>query len=109
MRGEELDNTQTYSEYGEEQLREAVASVAVEYDDAEISVSSHADVYEETEYEAYISTKVVTVLDGDELDVIKYRYYDGYTQAETAALLRVSQATVSRREEDALKKLKKHL
>lgn len=109
MRGGEFDNSQTYSEAGEMALREAVAYVGVEYDDDTISTPSHADFYEDLEYEAYISTKVVTVLDAEELDVIKFRYYEGLTQKETSEALMVSQSTVSRREEEALRKIRSSL
>lgn len=109
MRGGELDSTQTYSEEGEEALREAVASVSVEYDDAEISVPDHAEVYEEMEYQAYVASKVVTVLSGVDLDIIKLRYYHDMTQDEVGQALGISKQAVSKRETAALEKLKRKL
>lgn len=109
MKGEELDDTQTYSDDGVEALREAVASTSVQYDDADISVPDHAEEYERIEYDAYVASKVVTVLSKDELEIIKLRYYADMSQEEVASVIGVSQKTVSRREEAALKKLKKHL
>ena len=109
MRGDELDQTQTYSEEGEEALREAVEFVSVEYDDAEISVPDHAETYEKMEYEAYVASKVVTVLDGVDLDIIKLRYYHDMTQEEVGKELHMSKQAVSRREAAALEKLKRKL
>lgn len=41
--------------------------------------------------------------------IINYRYYDGYTQSETACLLGVSQVKVSREEKLILQKLKEKI
>lgn len=109
MRGAEGYSGQTYSEEGEEALREAVASVSVEYDDAEISVPDHAEVYEEMEYQAYVASKVVTVLSGVDLDIIKLRYYHDMTQDEVGQALGISKQAVSKRETAALEKLKRKL
>lgn len=109
MRGGELDPTQTYSQEGEEALREAVECVSVEYDDTEMSVPDHAEAYEKLEHEAYVASKVVTVLKGVDLDVIKLRYYHDMTQDEVGKALGMSKQAVSRRETSALEKLKRKL
>lgn len=109
MRGAESYSGQTYSEEGEEALREGVSSVSVEYDDAEISVPDYAETYEKMEYEAYVASKVVTVLDGVDLDIIKLRYYHDMTQEEVGKELHMSKQAVSRREAAALEKLKRKL
>lgn len=109
MKGEELDDTQTYSDGGVEALREAVASTTVEYDDASMSVNDHAADYEKMEYEAYVSSKIVTNLSGVDLEIIKLRYYQDLTQEEVGELLGLSKQAVSKRENAALERLKHKL
>ncbi len=48
-------------------------------------------------------------LSNDELLLIKYRFYDGKTQCESAKLLGISQVQVSRREKQLLAKLRTRL
>ena len=48
-------------------------------------------------------------LSNDELLLIKYRFYEGKTQCESAKLLGISQVQVSRREKQLLAKLKTRL
>ncbi len=48
-------------------------------------------------------------LSNDELLLIKYRYYEGKTQSETAKFLGISQVQVSRREKQLLTKLRDKL
>ncbi len=48
-------------------------------------------------------------LSNDELLLIKYRFYEGKTQCETAKLLGISQVQVSRREKQLLAKLRTRL
>ena len=48
-------------------------------------------------------------LSSDELLLIKYRFYEGKTQAQTAELLGISQVQVSRREKQLLFKLRQRL
>ena len=48
-------------------------------------------------------------LSNDELLLIKYRFYEGKTQCESAKLLRISQVQVSRREKQLLAKLRTRL
>jgi RNA polymerase sigma factor (sigma-70 family) len=109
LRGTELDPSQTYSENGEETLREAVSSVGIEYDDTSMSVHDYADTYEKLEYESYVAAKLVTTLSGEDLDIIKKRYYEGLTQDQVADIMGVNRATISRKEKQALKQLGKHL
>ena len=106
MRGSEVDKNQTYSETGVETLREAVTSVGIEYDDASMSVSDHAETYEKVEYDAYVASKVVTLLSGIDLDIIKLRYYEGLTAREVGEKLGISKQAVNKRETAALEYLK---
>ena len=48
-------------------------------------------------------------LSNDELLLIKYRFYEGKTQCESAKLLGISQVQVSRREKQLLAKLRTRL
>ena len=53
--------------------------------------------------------KAMHHLDKKELQIIKERYYDGFTQSEIAKDLMISQAQVSRIEKQALSHLKKYM
>jgi RNA polymerase sporulation-specific sigma factor len=48
-------------------------------------------------------------LEEDEIKIVKYRYYEGFTQSKTACLLNMSQVQVSRAEKKILSKLRKVL
>ena len=48
-------------------------------------------------------------LEEDEIKIVKYRYYEGFTQSKTARLLNMSQVQVSRAEKKILLKLRKVL
>ena len=48
-------------------------------------------------------------LEEDEIKIVKYRYYEGFTQSKTARLLNMSQVQVSRAEKKILSKLRKVL
>ncbi len=48
-------------------------------------------------------------LEEDEIKIVKYRYYEGFTQSKTACLLNMSQVQVSRTEKKILSKLRKVL
>jgi RNA polymerase sporulation-specific sigma factor len=48
-------------------------------------------------------------LEEDEIKIVKYRYYEGFTQSKTACLLNMSQVQVSRAEKKILSKLRKAL
>ena len=48
-------------------------------------------------------------LEEDEVKIIKYRYYNFYTQSKTAKLLNMSQVQISRAEKKILQKLRKIL
>lgn len=51
--------------------------------------------------------QALKVLSDSELAIVKYRYYQGKTQCETAKLLGVSQVQISRKEKNILIKLRK--
>lgn len=53
--------------------------------------------------------QALTTLSKQELLLVKYRFYEGKTQVETACLLGISQVQVSRREKALLEKLKTKL
>lgn len=109
MRGSDVDKCQSYSEDGIEVMKEAVTSVSVEYDDTMMMVDDYSAKYEKKEYEAYVKSKVFGLLSGDELEIIKLRYYENMTQTEVADLFGVKQATISRKEKQALERLRKKL
>ena len=49
------------------------------------------------------------ILDNNEKDIIKYRYYNDLTQSETANLLGISQVSVSRYEKKSLNKIRNYI
>ena len=51
----------------------------------------------------------IKYLEADEVKIVKYRYYSGFTQSKTAKLLNMSQVQVSRAEKKILLKLRKAL
>lgn len=104
-----LELGRSYSEGGEEALVEAVGSVSVEYDDTSMCVPDCTEQYEKFETDAIVATNVITKLSGIELDVVKLRYYQGMTQAETGDKLGISKQAVSKHESSALSRLEKVL
>jgi RNA polymerase sporulation-specific sigma factor len=52
---------------------------------------------------------VLKYLNEDEKLIVKYRYYNSFTQSKTARLLNMSQVQVSRAEKRILLKLRKYL
>ena len=69
------------------------------------------NLYNVYKYEENNDTKIdiensIKVLEKEEQDIIKYRYYNDLTQSETAKILGISQVKVSRYEQKSLKKLK---
>ena len=53
--------------------------------------------------------QALKVLDKTELLIVKYRFYDGITQTQTAKKLNISQVQVSRKEKQILEKLRNKL
>lgn len=53
--------------------------------------------------------QALKILDKTELMIVKYRFYDGITQNETAKKLKISQVQVSRKEKQILLKLRNKL
>ena len=109
MMGSDSYSGQTYSESGEEALRDAVAYTSTEYDDTIMQTEDHAADYEKKEYEAYVSAKLVTTLSGIDLEIIKLRYYHDMSQEEVGELIGMSKQAVSKRETAALERLKHKL
>ena len=53
--------------------------------------------------------EVISMLDDRDREMIKLRYYSGYTQSRTAEVLGMSQVQVSRREKAVLALLRRNL
>ncbi len=62
----------------------------------------------ETDNNDKLFTDINIVLKGDLYDVIKYKYYQNYTQKEIGKIMGISQSKVSRLEKTALMLLKKY-
>ena len=81
----------------------------VEIDEFMAYSPDHADGYEKRDYEAHMMSVAVTCLDLKELKVLKERYYEGKSQEEVAHEFGVGQRTVSRWEDELLRKIKENL
>ena len=109
LRGSEVDSNQSYSESGVETLKSAITAKKVEYDDTYMMGDDHAIAYEEKEFARFVSSKVSEVLDGVDLKIIRMRYNQDMTLEEVGSALGLSKQAVSKRETDALEKLKRRL
>lgn len=73
--------------------------------DKEISYEYYVDERENIDTKIYLET-LLDSLDNFDRNLIDYRYYQGYTQLETADMLGVTQVKVSRQEKLILQKIK---
>lgn len=101
--------TQNYSDKGLEELRIAVNSTSTTLKEEDMLVDGAEVDYEEREYQAYVATKVVTVLDEEERQIIRMRYYQDMSLETVGNQLGMSKQAVSLKEKAALKKLERHL
>ena len=85
-----------------------VVSLSVAYEDGEDELDIPVDESERL-FDKIAVDQVTENLTEREQLLIKYRYYDGKTQCETARLLGISQVQVSRREKAILQKLRSRL
>lgn len=53
--------------------------------------------------------RALSYLEEDERKIVKYRYYDSFTQSKTAGLLNMSQVQVSRAERKILSKIRQYI
>jgi RNA polymerase sigma factor (sigma-70 family) len=90
-------------------LMDAMSNDTVDIQELEIATPDHAVEYEKTDYEAYVISVAVTTLDLKELKILKDRYYDNKTQDEVGKELGVTATTISRWEEEMLRKLRNNL
>jgi RNA polymerase sigma-B factor len=90
-------------------LMDAMSNDTVDVQELEIATPDHAVEYEKTDYEAYVISVAVTTLDLKELKILKDRYYDNKTQDEVGRELGVTATTISRWEEEMLRKLRNNL
>ena len=73
--------------------------------DKEISYEYYVDERENIDTKIYLET-LLDSLDNFDRNLIDYRYYQGYTQLETADMLGVTQVKVSRQEKLILQRIK---
>lgn len=107
--GSQSTITQNYSEKGLEELSLAVNSTSTSLKEEDMLVDGAEVSYEDREYQAYVATKVVTVLDEEERQIIRMRYYYDMSLEIVGNQLGMSKQAVSLKEKVALKKLEKHL
>ena len=85
-----------------------VASLSVSTEDGDDVIDIPVDESEAL-FDKLSVHQALKVLDKTELMIVKYRFYDGDTQCETAKKLNISQVQVSRKEKQILQKLRKKL
>ncbi len=101
-------------EIGTEELSEVlniinpVISLSCSTDDGDDTIDIPVDDTEKL-FNRLSVQQAIKDLSNDELLLIKYRYYEGKTQCETAKFLGISQVQVSRREKQLLTKLRDKL
>ena len=85
-----------------------IASLSVCNDDGEDTIDIPIDESEAL-FDKLSVHQALRCIDNTELMIVKYRFYDGITQCETAKKLNISQVQVSRKEKQILQKLRKKL
>ena len=109
LRSSDVDSSQTYSENGLEALRIAVKAKSVSLKEDDLITDDCSADFEEREFYQFIATKVDEYLEGDDLMIVKMRYYHDMTQDEVGDVMGMSKQAVSKRETQALEKLKRKL
>jgi RNA polymerase sporulation-specific sigma factor len=84
-------------------------SLTVENDDGVVETDLPTVSPEEEIIGKVLIDSAFKYLEDDEIKIVKYRYYEGFTQSKTATLLNMSQVQVSRAEKKILTKLRKAL
>lgn len=78
--------------------------------DIDTSIESFIGYDEREEVEnRFIISESIKSLSEIEAKIIKLRYYDGYSQSETAKILNMSQPQISRKEDAALQMIKRNI
>jgi RNA polymerase sporulation-specific sigma factor len=85
-----------------------VVSLSYSSDDTDEEIDIPIDDSEKL-FDRLSINQVMSTLNDNERLLIKYRFYEGKTQCETAKLLGVSQVQISRREKAILVKLRQKL
>lgn len=88
---------------------QAPISLTVENDDGIHETDLPTVSAEEEIIGKVLIDSAIKFLEEDEVKIVKYRYYNGFTQSKTACLLNMSQVQVSRAEKKILLKLRKAL
>lgn len=109
LRGSKDDATQTYSENGIGTLKDALKAKTVSLKEDDLITDDCSVDFEEKEFYQFIATKVDEYLEGDDLMIVKMRYYHDMTQDEVGDVMGMSKQAVSKRETQALEKLKRKL
>lgn len=95
----------------EEQIALALdsASPLLSIDDEEGALRAAGKEDSELSIDRLALRAALEVLGNEERKIILLRYYKGFTQRETADILKISQVQVSRKEKAILQKLKNHI
>jgi len=101
--------TGNYSEAGIQHLERTLSYEVVEMDDFMAFAPDHAEEYEDKDYAAYVMSVAVTTLTEVEMAILKARFFEDKSQEELADEYEVSQQTISRWEDEMMKKLRNNL
>lgn len=114
MREPTLSELSSESEYNVEEVGEIlnvltpIMSLSVSNDESEDVIDIPIDESDEL-FDKISVHQALKILSNTELLIVKYRYYEGKTQCETAKLMGISQVQVSRKEKKLLQKLRQKL
>ncbi len=84
-------------------------SLTATTDDGDSQTDVPVEFGEESIFNKILLNSAFDNLEENERQIIKYRYYNGFTQAKTAKILNMSQVQVSRSEKKILLKIRKML
>lgn len=114
MREPTLSELSSASEYNIEEVGEIlnvltpIISLSVSNDESDDVLDIPIDESEEL-FDRICLHQALKILSNTELLIVKYRYYEGKTQCETAKIMGISQVQVSRKEKKLLQKLRQKL
>jgi RNA polymerase sigma factor (sigma-70 family) len=107
--GEDLDKLEGVKDGTLRSLYDAMSNDYEDITEIEVAVPDHAQEYEDKDYAAYVMSVAVTTLSEKEMAILKARFFEDKSQEDLADEYEVSQQTISRWEDEMMKKLRNNL
>ena len=107
--GEDLDKLEGVKDGTLRSLYDAMSNDYEDISEIEVAVPDHAQNYEDKDYAAYVMSVAVTTLTEVEMAILKARFFEDKSQEDLADEYEVSQQTISRWEDEMMKKLRNNL